>query len=160
MKQKRDTVGKISQDLLGKTPDTRSPIELQEVMTENYLKELIECYNQARHAYAGDFFIVVLTKKEKLMPNVLRNYFFARATCPTPDYDQSVYRYNAKHDDIEFIWVVPSKWTCLYLLEHGREVAAEELGLLQLVIKFANGDLYKLAKKFNGEKDDTSELIS
>jgi hypothetical protein len=160
MKKTRDTVGKISQDLLGKTPDTRSPIELQKVMTENYLKELIECYNQARHFYAEDFFIVVLTKKEKLMPNVLRNYFFARATCPTPDYDQAVYRYNAKHDDIEFIWVVPSKWTCLYLLEHHNEVANEELGLLQLVVKFANGDLYKLSKKFNGEKDDSSELIS
>jgi len=55
------------------------------------------------------FYVCVITKKERLMDNVLRNYFLARSTCPTPQYDQTVYKYHRDSGAIQFLWVLPSK---------------------------------------------------
>jgi len=154
----KETVGKISRDLQLKTPDTDDPIELQREMHKDYVNNIIQCVNTHKPLFDGDFYIVVLTKKEKLMPNVLRNYFTARQSCPTPNYDQAVYKYHAKNEDLEFIWTIPSKDTCIYLKEHAMEVAPEERALRDFVLAFADGTLFRMAKKLNNEKTDSPLL--
>lgn len=155
----RETVGKISSDLLKKIPVTNDPIEIERAMHSEYVKNIIDCINDAPASFGNDLFIVVITKKEPLMPNVLRNYFLARTTCPTPDYDQTVYTYQKDADDLRFLWVIPSKDACLYLKDNALSVSAEEKQLLRFVLDFADGTLYKLAKKLNGETKDSSELV-
>ncbi len=93
------------------------------------------------------------------MTNVLRHYFFARRSCPTPDYDQAVYHYKSELDDIEFLWVIPSKEACLTFIEQSSPIAPTEWGLLKYVLEFADGTLFKIAKRLNNEKDDSSEII-
>jgi hypothetical protein len=159
MKQIRDTVGKISSELLAKTPDTQSPIELEHAMQKDYLKELLACCASGKKVVAGDFFLVVLTKKEPLMPNVLRNYFFYRKSCPTPDYDQAVYHYKSKDEEIVLLWVIPSKDACLYLKDHALEVAPEEKELLRYVLKFSDGTLWEVSKKLNKEQKNSPFII-
>lgn len=154
----RPTVGKISADLRAKAPDSRDPIELQKEMHKNYMQELFTCIADFKKNYYQDFYVVVLTKKERLMPNVYRNYFFARKSCPTPDYDQALFKYHSQKEAIEFLWVIPSRDSCMLLKNNALQVAPEERTLLGYVLEFADGTLFKLAKKLNGEKEDSPLL--
>lgn len=154
------TVGQISQELLVKTPDTLSPIENMQEQLTDYDKNIFECVERCKKQYHGDFYLVVITKKEPLMPNVLRNYFTGRLSCPTPDYDQTLYKYDCEDDDIFFMWTIPSRDTCHLLLENREHVSPEEYGLLEFVLKFADGTLFREAKKLNGEQEDSPLLAN
>jgi len=149
------TVGKKAVELQEKTPDSRDPIEIQREIHKDYENHVLEAISRGKKEYAGDFFIVVLTKKERLLENVLRNYFFVRASCPTPEYDQTVYHYHRKEEKIEFLWVLPSKETCSLFLENINKIVPEEQWLLDFVVKDANGELLKLSKKLNHEQKDS-----
>jgi hypothetical protein len=159
MKPKKTTVGKLATDLKQKTLEERSVVELERAMHKDYIDELLKTHAEAKKTMFGDFFITVLTKKERLLDNVLRNYFFARESCPTPDYDQSVYHYKKADDRIEFLWVIPSKDTCMLLLDYRPMIAPAEYELLTFVLKFADGTLGALAKKLNGEAVDSPLLV-
>lgn len=157
--KKKETVGKIARDLMEKKPESRDPIEIQKAMQEEYLKELINCVEAHKNVFPSDFFIVVITKNEKLMPNVFRNYFYARQSCPTPDYDQSVFVYKRADDAIEYIWTIPSKDACHHLKDNALLVVPEERPLLKFVLEFADGTLYKLCKKLNNEEEQSPLIV-
>lgn len=148
----RETVGKISQDLSLKAPETRSPIEQMRESLTDYDKNIWECVERGKKDMQGDFFIEVITKQEPLMPNVIRNYFSFRHSCPTPNYDQAVYKFTLKNDQIFFLWVIPSRGICHLLLDNRLSVPPEEYGLLEFVMRFESGDLFKLCKKLNNEE--------
>lgn len=150
---KRKTVGELSQELLQQKFDTRDPIELQREMQQEYINNLFDCIKKDKNNYQGDFYVTVITKKEPLMPNVFRNYFFSRHSCPTPDYDQAVYRIRTDIGQLEFLWCIPDRETCFILLENRGSVINEEQELLQNVINFENGTLYSMAKQLNNETE-------
>lgn len=163
-------MGVISQEVLSKeTYKNINPQEIQRAQEKEYLDNLIWCVQHAqkkvdcsaiegheickdRVALEGDFFIVCLLKKEKLLENVLRNYFVATKACPTPTYDQTLFRYNANKEDVEFVWVVPDRETCLTFQENKNIIVPAEQGLLKFVLDFYSGLLFRKAKEFNGEK--------
>jgi hypothetical protein len=87
------------------------------------------------------------------MENVLRNYFGFRRSCPTPDYDQAVYKYSQKDDEVSFLWVVPSKDACMMMIANRMIIDPDERELKEFVLRFASGDLMRLAKLLNGELD-------
>jgi hypothetical protein len=154
----RETVGKVASDLIVKAPETKSPIEqMRENLTE-YEANVWQCVERGKKEKAGDFYVVVITKNEKLFPNVFRNFFFPRTWCPTPDYDQTVYKYKRKDDSLIFMWVIPSRDASFHLKDNALYVAPEERELLKYVLAFEDGTLFKLAKELNGEKLDTPEL--
>ena len=153
----RATVGKLSSDLLKKAEPVNPVEQMREQLTD-YERELLNCIMENRKKIDGNFYVVVITKKERLMPNVLRNYFFARISCPTPDYDQALYRYNATTQDVEFLWVVPSKDTCIIFKESYLSVVPGEWELLKYVLEFYDGTLMKKCKELNGEKVDSPLL--
>lgn len=148
----RETVGKIATDLQQIEAPTRDPIELQREMQKGYLDELLSTTQTGKKLYTGDFFVVVLTKKERLLPNVLRNYFLHRKTCPTPTYDQAVYHFIASEDELRFLWVVPSKDTCQLLRDNALQVHDEERQLRDYVLQFYDGSLDRLCLKLNPEE--------
>jgi len=157
----RETVGKIATELKQQAvSNTHSAHEqMQECLTD-YDAHINQCLNDHKAKFPGDFYVVVITKKERLLDNVLRNYFTARLSCPTPDYDQTVYKYTRHDDSLEFLWVIPSKDACLMLKENFLLIPQEERGLLKYVLDFADGTLFKLAKKLNGEEDLLSPFIA
>lgn len=149
MVEKREKIGKISYDLWNKTPEAADATEQMREQLNEYDKKLFACVAEGKKKFpADDFFLVVITKKERLMPNVIRNYFFPRHTCPTPNYDQTVYKYSA-NGEIEFIWTIPKKEACLYLIKNALEVKEREL--LGFVLDFADGTLMKKAMILNKE---------
>lgn len=158
---KKKTVGQAVTELAQAPAQApTSVIGLQQAMQEDYIKNLEQCVNDNLPKYNKDFFVVVITKKEPKLKDVYRNYFFARASCPSPDYDQAVYRYDYKQGELEYIWVVPSKDACLLYLENQAFVEPEEFPIMEMVLKFADGTLYSLAKQLNGEAPDSNLLIN
>lgn len=153
-KKKKDTVGGVSSKLIQKEPYSRDPIELEREMHKEYENNIFRCIENNKNKFLGDFYLVVITKKEPLMPNVLRNYYFTRHSCPTPDYDQTLYRYNKSHESIELLWVIPSRQACNLLKDHSLEVVPEERELLNFVLDFADGTLMKIAKHLNKEESN------
>ena len=166
----KQTVGSIASDLLSKHDYSKlNPQEIQRAQEKEYLDNLIWAVKHAqkkvdcstikdhdqckdRASLDGDFFITAILKKEKLLENVLRNYFIPTKVCPTPTYDQTVYKYDSRKEDIEFIWVVPDRETCLTFKENITQIVPEERGLLKFILEFYDGTLYRKAKEFNGEQ--------
>lgn len=154
-RRERPSVGAISADLMQKNPGNHTVAEQGKEQLKDYIPNLIEATNNGkRDLPKQDFYIVVLTKRERLMQNVFRHYFFTRMSCPTPDYDQAVYRYSAAKDEVEFIWVVPDPATCRYFLEHSLEIPPEDKCLFEYILQFREGKLDKLARRYNGEKEE------
>ena len=166
----KQTIGSIASDLLSKN-DTHNlnPQEIQRAQEKEYLDNLvwsvrhaqkkIDCAGIENHdeckdrtPLEGDFFVSSLLKKEKLLENVMRIYWVPSKTCPTPCYDQTVYRYDSIKDDIEFVWVVPDRETCLTFKENVAKIVPQEQGLLEFVLQFYDGSLYRKMKEFNGEQ--------
>ena len=148
----RDTVGKISSKLLLNAHDDSHSAEeqMRESLTD-FEKNMEISIQRFKKMFAQDFYIIVLTKKERLMMNVLRNYFTGRLSCPTPEYDQAVYKYTLKKDHLEFLWVVPSKDACQMIKEYPLELPEEGHELRNFVLSFYDGTLLHKAKLLNGE---------
>jgi hypothetical protein len=158
MKKTKKTVGAQAVEAAQDTPGSISVMEQQAQMQSEYMKYLLEQVDIGYEKYKNTFYIEVQTKNEKLLTNVFRNYFIDRKTCPTPNYDQSVYRYNMEKGQVEYLWTVPSRDACFHLLENRDKVVQEERGLLEFVLLYARGDLLKLCKKLNNELEHSTIL--
>lgn len=156
----RKTVGEVSVELSQKQPESRDPIEIQREMTQDYLDNLRECAQTfiKDKSPLSDFYVVVQTRREKVLSNVLRNQFYGVFSCPTPNYDQALYVCRKETQDIEFVWVIPDKETCHHLRDNAALVHPEERQLLQYVLDFSDGTLYALCKQLNGERKDSPLL--
>lgn len=149
--EKKKNLGAIARDLLLKEADQATVGEMRNAQLSEYEDNVGQCIKTHRSKFNSDFFVVVITKKEKLMPNVLRHYYLGRRSCPTPDYDQAVYKYHYEEDKIEFIWVIPSKPACIRFKNNVLMTAPEERALRDFVLDFADGTLYRIARKLNKE---------
>lgn len=149
---KKEKVGEVSARLWDKKPEAADATEQMREQLTDYDENMVQAIERGKKDFPGIFYIIVITKRERLMPNVFRNYFFPRQTCPTPDYDQTVFKYES--DLPELIWVIPSKPTCTYMLAHALEVQEKEL--LHFVIDFKNGTLMQKALLLNNEIEGKS----
>lgn len=151
------TVGKFATDLMANDDGYAvSVIDQQRENTKEYMKNLYEAADRGILQYPNsDFYIHVETKKEKLLENVLRNYFIVKYACPTPNYDQSVFKYHHEKGDLVFMWVIPDRNTCFYFQQNYAHIPAEEKELLTFIRMFDDGTLLKLAKRLNGEETET-----
>lgn len=176
----KKTVGSQARDLLLKAPETRDPIEIQREAQKDYIDNLewtvrhmqkkVDCSDLVGKgrghetckdavAHMGDFFVVVLTKRERVVENILRNYFMATMSCPTPDYNQSVYKYHANREQLEYIWTVPDQEVCETFAKNARYVIPDERALLEFVMQFYDGTLLKKARELNGENLETGIVL-
>lgn len=148
----RETVGKSALKLKKNIKDnTHSPIEQMREQLSDYDRNLHESVLEGKREFDSDFYIAVLTKKERLMNNVLRNYFVRRSTCPTPEWDQIVYKYHRQGDDLILMWVIPAKDVCNFFMDNALNCPPDQKELLGYVLDFNDGTLLKLARKLNGE---------
>lgn len=146
------TVGKEAYDLLLKNEKAdHTVVEQMKEQLSDYEKNFWECFDLGKKNYNAPFFIVVLTKKERLMENVLRNYFIHRGTCPTPDYDQSVYIVDPVSEMLELLWVLPAKDVCEFMRDNALKIDPSERQLLMYILGLYDDTLIKKAKQLNGE---------
>lgn len=148
----KETVGKLSSELIVKqVDDTHSATDQMKEQLTDWDKNIMECVERGKKDFPDDFFVVVITKKERLMQNVLRNYFTCRHSCPTPEWDQTVFRYERSLEKLTFLWVVPSKDTCEFFTRNAFRIEGEDMQLLKYVIDLNDGTLLRMAKRLNGE---------
>lgn len=155
----KKTVGQAAVDLTRKDPITRDPIAIEREAHKEYEKNVMMCLENSKNKYRGDFYIVVLTKKEKKLQNVIRNIYFSRGSCPTPHYDQTVYKYARENDQLQFCWVLPSKDTCELFKDNVARIDPLEYELLENVLNLYDGTLHELAQTLNGEQKDSMTLV-
>lgn len=151
MEEQRKTVGHIATELMAKEPEKNDVIEMQRAMQEDWHKNIFMAVDRGKKEFDSDFYVVIETKRERLMENVIRNYFFTRSSCPSPNYDQTLFKYNKVDETIDFLWVIPSKDACLMLRENALMVDPSEHGLLSFVMDFFDGTLEAKALQLNGE---------
>lgn len=173
----KKTVGQVAVELQQQANVPISAIEVAQAQEKEYLDNLMFAVKHARKevkcpsweceqnckdrlALKDDLFIEVLLKKEEKLENVLRNYFVVRKTCPLPFYDHTVYKYEAKKEDISYLWTVPDRETCMIFIENKNKIVPSEQSLLKMILMFEDGSLRRLAKKLNGETmNDGGALI-
>lgn len=113
-----------------------------------------------RGSIVGDFFLEILNKREKALTQTLSaGKFKPRRSCPTPSCDQTVYYYNSTNKDVEFIWTIPDRDTCLYFIANKTLVDPEEWQLLDFILKFNDGSLLEVCKKLNGEYESNKKDV-
>jgi len=158
MKKGRKTVGALSNELLKKKAPKHSTFDQMREQLDEYEENVHECVKIGLSLYKGDFYVLCLTKKERLMQNVMRNYFFPRKSCPTPDFDQKVYKYTREDDKLEFMWAIPDVDAVNYMKNNANLVTPDKYKLLEFVLSFVDGSLLRLSKKINGERRDSNIL--
>jgi len=133
------------------TNETVEVRELSKEMNKDYMSLLIQTSLSGKDKYVGNYYVVVLTKRERLISTALRNFFFTRQTCPTPSYEQAVYVFNPKEEWLDFLWMIPSKYLCdkMYNQRHFIELRADPL--LPFVVDFIEGNLLAKAMELNNE---------
>ncbi len=152
------SVGEHAYNLQKKTGEQINPIELQQAIhkgnteEDSFENQILICLERGQQMFEDDFFIVVLFKKERLIGNVVRQYFLPRISCPTPEWDQVVYHFKRKGEELKFLWVVPDKESCTNLPLYGALLPEDQQTLLQFAKDFNSGALDKLCAKLNGEK--------
>lgn len=109
--------------------------------------------------FPGDFFVEVITFKPKLFPNTIKQAFIARNTCPTPNYDQIVFKYDSGLEQPVEIWVIGSRLNCYYFLQNTKTVKPEMWKMVEYIKQFDSGELFRLAKQLNGEQEDSDDLV-
>lgn len=150
------TVGKHSYELQQKD-EKINPIDLQRAVHEgntdddSYENQVRLAVDRGLQDYEGDFYVVVLFKKERLMVNVVRQYFFPRKTCPRPEYDQVVYKYHRHSHSLKFMWVIPDKLSCETLPLHKNFLPDDQKEFLKFVLDFNSGELDKISDRMNIE---------
>jgi hypothetical protein len=149
------TVGAQAAEAVRKEIPGLNAIEVEQEAHKEYEQNVLIACESGKKMHEGDFYIVVITKRERLLNNVLRNYFFTRLTCPTPDWEQAVYSYKKADDAITFLWVLPCAEACEYMTRNARYIVPQERQLLEFVLRLNDGSLDALAKQLNGEKKDS-----
>lgn len=147
--EKKKTIGEISAELLEKADGKQGVVDTQREADKEYISEIKKCI-VAHSDITTPFYIVVILKKEKTMANVMRRYFLARISLPTPEYDQQVWRYDPSTGDLEFLWCLPDKNTCMWLANESTIVHKENAQLVEFVLDFLDKKLYD--KFFSREK--------
>lgn len=157
------TAGQIVYDELIKEPKLiADPIgEIYDARTESlkdYVRKLESTIADGLKVYSGDFFIQASTKAERTLQIVIRNLIFHKRACPTPTYDQKLYKYNRANDKVEFLWSIPDKATCEWMKTCPFEVPEAHRELLQTVLDFYDRTLDRITMKLNGEDDSNQDI--
>ena len=153
--EKRETVGKLAYDsILKDMSETKTPTynEQAEESTKGYMPSVLECVENHKRIFDGDFYVETATVEVKVMQKKVHNFkFIGKLACPTPTWDQSVFKYHRADDRLEYLWTIPDKGTCAYLKQNMLLIPDNQKELLNFVLDDNDGELLKKAKILNKE---------
>lgn len=128
-------------------PDTKQGIiDTEREVNKDYFEEIQKCVDSHR-AWTDPFYVVIHYKKEKTLHNVIRRYFLARQTLPTPQWGQDVWQYNPKSGDVRYLWTLPDEQTAMWMVANPQDVPSDQHVLLAFILDFLDGKLYRMYEK-------------
>jgi hypothetical protein len=159
-KNKKQTIGATLYQQAEKSTgalDSVKALDLANYVASRVFEDIKKAVEQGEKDFPGqDFFVVCVSKSHKVLSPFgvppIDCKTVHRRTCPTPNYDQSVYKFHHESGNLEFIWSLPDRDTCIMFLENSRIIAPDEQVLLSNIIKFSSGELLLLCNDLNGEK--------
>ena len=89
---------------------------------------------------------------------MFRLKFVDRRYCPEPNYDQSVYKYNYKDHQVEYLWTIPDRESTLLYYYNQHKVIDSEQWILSFILRFQSGDLRKLMNELNGVEAEKQQI--
>ena len=107
--------------------------ETSSEMNKTFEEALMECvrsYQKERLENTTPFYVIFQNKKERLMQNVIRRYFYGRETEPTPTYDIGVYKCDPITQKIDFKWTIPDQATYFDMLINANRYPPEKQQLV------------------------------
>lgn len=150
----KETLGQLVTNIEHSAPEAVHLEDSQVSRAKEFIDNVLLCVENGKKLFDGDFYCVTTYKNEHTMKRVFRHIHFPTKDCPTPTWDQTVYKYHRKDDHLEFIWTIPDPKTCTYLSTNALLVPADQKELLQFVLEFHDGTLDKRAMLLNGLKPD------
>src|SRR6266850_6455582 len=159
MSAKKKTVGELSQERLNEQSETKVWAYVEVMAEDQFIPNLLEAIERGKKMFSGDFFISNAGKNEQILYNVLRSYWIPLQACPTPNYDQILFQYVSKDEQLIEIWCIPTKDGCDYLTRNKKYVIAAEQDILAYTEAFLDGSLDRMAKFLNEEKEDAPPVI-
>lgn len=148
---KKNTVGEEALKRLENVDTKQGIIDTQREADKEYFPQIEECIKNHKHLDSS-YYIVVHHKKEKLLENVIRRYFIARETMPTPQWDQTLWSYNPKTTELKFIWTLPDENTAKWMASNPSELSENHRELVVFIMEFLNKTLYDKYYKLMGNK--------
>lgn len=142
---------RIPIDLLVNDPYMVRSMDVASDALKNFDDNILKSVDRGKKKYSGDFFIVVLIKIESLTRRI-RLLYTPIPGCPTPNYDQIVFKYDHTLDKVEELWVIPNKYACETYRENIAEIDKQEHKLRDYIIDFYNGNLSRKADQLNNKK--------
>lgn len=160
-KNKRDSkprkkLGKIVADILENTRpnETVSVRDVGESVFSDFDKEMQLCIDRGLAQFPGNFHIVLLIEIPKLYRGqVVRAYYIPRISCPTPGYDQTVWRYNRDSGSLNLLWTIPAREICDDI-RNGVVISDMNKESMRYATAFLDGSLMKKVKELNNEQFD------
>lgn len=157
---KRKTIGQIAQEKQQEKIPEKKLWPYVEEAAKDFMANLLECVERGKKLFENrDFFISNAGKNEQILWNVMRSYWIPLQACPTPNFDQVVFRYRWQSEQLEEVWCIPTKDACEYLIRNKNYVIPAEQDVLAYTIAFVDGSLEKMAKFLNEEKEDAPNII-
>ena len=137
------TVGQAACDILSQRQSPQSVVETQQEMMKGYVDDLILAAQNGVKLFGKSkpFYVCVQTRRERLLPNVIRNQFYARQTRPLPQYDLALYYYEPEAEKLSFVWCIPDKETVSEMVRTNYTGSSDQAQLLGFVKSFVAGTL-------------------
>jgi hypothetical protein len=137
------TVGTEAVKLASAGDDRIEAREIQGEADKEYFSEVEECTKRApAKDWTQPYCIVVQVTKPGYLINVIRRRFFARQTLPEPQPDQTVWRYDPKTSDLEFLWALPDLPTINEISAARHMLSSEEQMLGEMVVDYLERKLF------------------
>jgi hypothetical protein len=160
MTKRKKTVGQMSQERQFEQSETKVWPYVEVLAQDEFIPNLIKCVERGIEMFPDrDFYVSNAGKNEQLLANVIRSYWIPLNACPTPNYDQIVFKYNHQTGDLVEVWSIPTKDGCDYLIRNKKYIVSAEQDILAYTQAFLDGSLDKMAKFLNEEKEDAPSLI-
>lgn len=157
VKTQLQTLGSLDYDMVN-AQELAS--EIRKDGGQDYLKVLWETVEQGKKSFPHDFYIAVLTKSEPLIPGCVgRNFFTALRDCPTPFFDQAVYKYFYSTGILDLLWILPSSADCKEIKNDVLYLGPEYKELISYVLDFYDGSLLRKAQELNKEDKLRTDII-
>lgn len=147
----KKTVGAIAYDMEHKPQEEMTFFEQAKADMTGMNDIIQECYKLGKKGLPHkDFFVEILLKWEKILGE--RTYSihpFVRKSCPTPNYDQTVFHYHHHDDLLEYLWTLPDKESYEWYVYNQSLVTPDRYALLKYVLDDASGKLLNKADELN-----------
>jgi hypothetical protein len=177
----KSTIGKqIAEKSSDRSDNDIDPREVTKLSEQEHLESLHWCamhamkkvpcvpecdqdYCSKREAFTGDFYVEVLERKEPIFDAsgmmVKRLHQIPKKACPTPFFDQTLWKYHEKSGEFEDLWVIPDIDTCLFVHKNKHNIPIEFQVAIPDIEKFLNGDLHRICQKLNGEEIKKGSIL-